>query len=356
MKFPLLRALLFAALPLTPAFAQDDGATSALTVTLSTPETRSWPIEVTASGWLAAWQEAVISSEVGSQKIIAVNADVGDMVHEGDVLVELSQETILNDIEQQKATVDSEEASLEQATSDADRARRLNGSGSISQQQVTEYLVTERQAKADLASARAQLASSQLDLERTRITAISTGTITSRDAALGDVVASGDEMFRMIRDNRIEWQAEVPVRDVFKLTEGTRASLPGPQGTITGTVRRIAPEASESNGRIIVYVALDPPEDAPAPRINVMVSGTFHVGESDAMTLPATAVVMSDGFSYVYVLQDDSTVLRQRVTTGRRLDDAVEITDGLDGSERIVTSGGAFLSDGATVTVVEASQ
>ena len=333
--------------------APEKAAAAALTVAVESPEVATWPVEVQASGWLAAWREAVISAEVGGQRIEEVSVDVGDTVTKGDVLATLSRATLENDIRQLEATLDSAEAGLEQATADADRARRLEGGGSISQQQISEYLIAERQAKADVASAEAALSSAKLDLDRTEIVAVSDGIISDASAAIGDVVTEGEELFRLIRDGRIEWQAEVPLVRMRNVKVGTPARLPTPIGDISGTVRQIAPSASETNGRIVVYVALDPPEDAPEPKTGIMVSGVLETGKSEAVSVPSSAVVLQDGFSYVFTLNegDPATVTRRRVETGRRQDDRVEITGDFPTDVQVVRSGGAFLSDGSTVRV-----
>ena len=337
----------------TPGTAQ----ATALTVAVATPQSDLWPRDIQASGWTAAWQEAVISSEVGGQRITALNYDVGDTVEEGAVLAELSRASLENDILELQASLDSVKAALEQATADADRARRLQqqGSGSISDQQINEYLMTERQARADVASAEAALASASLDLENTTLRAVSGGVISSRSATLGAGVSEGEELFRLIRDNRIEWQAEVPLRQTFGLKVGTPARIPTPIGDVTGKIRRIAPSASDTNGRVKVYVDIDQLPGDIEPKIGVMISGRFQTGEDSALHVPSSAVVLQDGFSYVFVLEDGDTVRRQRVETGRRQDNRVEITSDLGEDAQVVQSGGAFLTDGSRVRVTDAA-
>jgi hypothetical protein len=83
-------------------------------------------------------------------------------------------------------------------------------------------------------------------------------------------------------------------------------------------------------------------------------SGNIETGERVALTLPQAAVVMRDGRAYVYVVGTDNRVNGKPVKTGRRRGDAVEIVSGIDAKARVVASGGAFLSEGATVTVVQA--
>ena len=328
-------------------------AAAALTVTVSAPETADWPVEVTANGWLAAWQDVVISAQVNGQMVETVEAAVGDTVAEGDVLATLSRASLDNAILQLEATLESAEATRDQAVAEADRARQLSGGTALSEQQAAQYFATERKAKADVAAAEAQLASARLDLDHTRITAVTGGVISARDAAVGDVVAQGQELFRLVRDGRVEWQAEVPLQQLRDIAVGTPVMVPTPVGPIDGGVRRISPAASESNGRVIVYVALTPPEGEVQPKTGIMISGVFRTGMRAALSVPSSALVMQDGFSYVFTLDEDgSTVSRVRVETDRRQDDRVEIVSDLPADSQVVQAGGAFLSDGAVVRVV----
>lgn len=340
--------------PVVTPVASESAA--ALTVAVTAPETTVWPVQVQANGWLAAWQEVVVSAQVGGKMIESVNADVGDTVVENELLSELAAGSLENDILQLEAALESSQASLDQASANADRARQLSSGSSISQQTTAEYLSTERKAKADVASAKAKLASAKLDLSHLQVTAISGGVVSTRSAAIGDVVSEGQELFRLIRDGRVEWQAEVPLNQLRNIEVGTPAIIPTPLGDIAGEVRRIAPAASESNGRVIVYVSLTPPEGPIKPKTGIMISGVFQVGTREAISVPSSAVVMQDGFSYVFVLVEgeETTVSRIRVETGRRQDSHVEIISDLPADARVVQSGGAFLSDGSVVRVTAA--
>ena len=363
MKWRLLYTLLLS-LCLLPIAAQTQGTEQAnsslsdetvgapaLTVEVQTPRLATWPDLLRANGRLAAWQEAVIASEISGQRIDRVLADVGSAVKKGDVLVELSRATIENDIRRQEAAVLSAEAALDGAAADADRARSLSKRGIISQREITQLLVAERRAQADLAAAKAILASSQLDLERTEIVAADDGVISHRSATLGSVVSAGQELFRLIRQNRVEWQAELPLREVIWIDENTEVFIPSPWGDMLGNVRLIAPTASSQNRRIKVHVTLSVPDSAPELRPGILVSGFFNLGDRDALSVPATAIVENDGFSYAYVLSENDHVSRRKVTTGRRQGDRVEVIEGLEPGMQVVQAGGALLSDGVLVMV-----
>ncbi len=334
---------------------QTTAGAAALTVSVTKPEVSQWPVLIPASGRLAAWHEAVISAEVSGLRIIGINADVGATVKKGELLVQFDAETAQAELEQQQASVEQAKADLDQAVANADRARGLTGSGAISAQQTTEYLITERKSKAALASSKAALASAQLTLDRTKVYANDDGVISERSASLGKVVTAGDELFKLIRQNRIEWQAELPVKRLADVKEGTKAVIPTPLGDVRGEVRLVSPTSSTANGRVTVYVALQPAVGMPQPKTGILVSGNFEFSATDALTVPATAVTLRDGFSYAFVLNatDQPTVTRKRVETGRRQGDRVEIVSGIDKTEEVVVSGGAFLADGSVVRVVD---
>ena len=71
-----------------------------------------------------------------------------------------------------------------------------------------------------------------------------------------------------------------------------------------------------------------------------------------ALTLPQTALLMRDGFAWVFTVGADNKVQQAKVSVGRRVGDRVEVTSGLDPAAKVVASGGGFLADGDLVRVV----
>lgn len=326
----------------------DQPEAPALTVSLAAPAQREWPETAPASGWLKPWQEAIIASETSGLRITDVLADVGDVVKKGQTLVQLSQDSVLADLRKQEAAVRTARANLAKASADADRARQLRPSGALSDQSLVERLTTEETAKASLESEEAAFESQKIKLEQTTITAVDDGLITSRSADLGTVVASGTELFRLVRQQRVEWQAEVSARYLPRISEGLNVDIGGPDGSIQGTVRLVGPSVSTGTGRAIVYVAL--PTDI-HPRVGLYVTGKIELETTAALTVPETAIVFRDGINYVFVVDKDKRAQRARVETGRRNNGEVEILSGVDSSSQVVTSGGAFLSDNALVKI-----
>lgn len=338
------------------AVAQEDGQSqeaSSLTVSLINPVTVHWPDTVPASGWLKPWHEATIASEIGGLRITDVLADVGSLVKKGDVLARLDQAGSLADLAKQEAALATAKANLVKAKADADRAREI-GAGALSDQKKAEYLNTEETAAASVASEQAALDAQRIKVGQTTIYAVDDGMITSRSASLGAVVSSGTELFRLIRQQRIEWQAEVSALNLVNIQPGQETEIGVPGGNaVRGTVRLVSPTVSDETGRSIVYVELP---TKPPPRSGLYVSGQIDISASDALTVPETALVYRDGLTYVFVVDDARKAHRLRVQVGRRRLDRVEITSGLLGAENVVQAGGAFLSENASVKIVEAGK
>nr|WP_321461918.1 efflux RND transporter periplasmic adaptor subunit [uncultured Cohaesibacter sp.] len=326
----------------------------ALSVSLVQPQTRNWPETVPVSGWLEPWHEAIIASEIGGLRIDELLVDVGSEVKKGDPLAYLAKETALANLKKQQAEVQSAEADLAKAKANADRARKVEGSGALSDEKVTEYLIAEQTAEASLLSAKADLESQRIELEQTTIRAVDDGQITSRSAQLGQVVSSGTELFRLLRQNKVEWQAEVTATYLPHLKAGLEAILEGPDGKeIRGKVRLVGPTIDTDTGRAILYVSL--PQGS-RPRVGLYATGVILLGSKEALTVPESALVFRDGINYVFAAGADKRAERLLVKTGRRFDNEVEILSGIEDASNIVQSGGAFLSDGALVKIVGEAQ
>ena len=327
---------------------------AALTVTVTQPLTAKLPLKIAANGSIAAWQEASVGTEANGLRLAEVRANVGDVVKRGQVLAVFASDTVKADAAQANASVAEAEAALAEAAANAQRARELQPSGALSAQQITQYLTAERTAQARLQAQRAAAQVAQLRLAQTQVVAPDAGVISSRSATVGAVLPAGQELFRLIRQGRLEWRAEVPSSDLVRVKVGLPATVAATSGgaPVTGKVRVVAPTVDAQTRNGIVYVDLGASTDVKA---GMFARGEFDVGQSDALTLPQAAVVLRDGFNYVLKVGPDSKVTQAKVAVGRRVGDRIEITNGLDAAAKVVASGGGFLSDGDTVKVVEAA-
>jgi HlyD family secretion protein len=324
---------------------------NALTVQATTPQKSEWPLKLQAAGSVAPWQEAVIGAETAGLRLVEVRAAVGDRVKRGQLLARLSSDTLAAELAQSKAAQAEAEALLAEAAAQADRGRQLATSGAYSQAQLTQMFTAERTAKARVESARARVKADEVRLAQTRIVAPDDGMISARWATEGAMAQPGQELFRLIRRERLEWRAEVPAADMARLKPGLEATVTTASGqAVKGKVRIVGPVVDAQTRNGLVYVDLNPGSDA---RPGMFVRGEFAFGSSPGLTLPQSAVLLRDGFSYVHRLGADGKVALTKVGVGRRVGDRVEITSGLTAEARVVASGGAFLADGDTVKVVQ---
>lgn len=328
-------------------------AKPALTVTTAKPVAASLPIRLAANGNIAAWQEASVSSQSNGLRLAEVRVNVGDVVKAGDVLAVFAAETVEADLAQAKAALLEAEANAAEAVANAARARSLQNSGALSAQQISQYTTAEQSANARIASAKAALASQQLRIKYTKVVAPDSGVITARSATVGAVSGTGTELFRMILQSRLEWRAEVVAADLRQLKPGGSATVKAANGSeASGKIRMIAPTVDTQTRSALVYVDLPASatsgKDAPF-KAGMFASGQFDLGHSAAITVPQQAIVVRDGFSFVFRLNADNHVSQIRVQPGRRLGDRIEVLNGLNADTQVVVRGAGFLNDGDLV-------
>ncbi len=335
------------------ADAPKPAAKPALTVSTTQPSPTALPVSLAANGNVAAWQEAVVGAEATGLRLTEVRANVGDVVRKGQLLARFSPAAPQADVAQARANLLEAQATAAEAAANADRARSLQTTGALSASQINQYVTLEKTAKARVDALKSTLGSQQLRLGFAQVLAPDDGVISARTATVGAVVGNGAELFRMIRNGRLEWRAEVTSRELARITVGmpVRVTLPGGQ-TTPGSVRIVAPTVDAQTRMGLVFVDL--PKAGVAAKAGMFAKGEFDFGSSTGLTVPQQAVVVRDGFSYVFQLNTDQRVAQRKVQAGRRLGDRIEVT-GVAADAVLVASGAGFLNDGDLVRVVPAS-
>lgn len=321
----------------------------ALTVSTAQPQRTSVPIRLAANGSIAAWQEALIGAEANGLRLTEVRVNVGDVVKAGQVLATFSSDTVQAEVAQVRASLLEAQATAAEAAANAERARSLQATGALSQQQIQQFTTAEQTAQARVEAARASLNAQQLRLRHTQVLAPDSGVISARTATVGAVVGSGTELFRMVRKGRLEWRAEVTQAELARIRPGAKVQVTAASGAaVEGTVRMVAPTVDTQTRNALVYVDLPANPDI---RAGMFARGDFALGEGQALTVPQEAVVVRDGFFYVFVVDGQQRVQQRKVQPGRRVADRVEITAGLDANATVAVRGAGFLNEGDLVRV-----
>ncbi|CAI3798401.1 efflux RND transporter periplasmic adaptor subunit [Rheinheimera sp. MM224] len=339
---------------------QNTYAKPVLAVTATQPQMSMVSSKVSAHGNIVAWQEASIGTEADGLRLTEVKVNVGDQVNKGQVLAVFSSATLQAELDLSRADKAEAEALYAEAQADLKRTTELKSSGALSSQQIQRYATAAQSAKARLEAAKARVKTQELRLAQSLVLAPDQGIISARTATVGAVLPSGQELFRLIRGGRLEWRAEVSSDDLSKLHPGQTAQITLSDGSsIQGSLRMLSPIVDTQSRNALVYVDLT---NIGTARSGMFARGQFELGATEVMTLPLSAVQLRDGFSYVMRIDADapaiqnkaiqSKVIQTKVNTGRRTADRIEISGGLKLSDKVVTTGSAFLGDGDVVRVI----
>jgi len=321
----------------------------ALTVSLGPVVSRRMGTTVVGDGSVIAWQELLIGAEVGGLRIVEAPLDEGMAVQAGQLLARLDDSVLAAQAAQAEAAINEAVAFLELARSEQARSEDLVRTQSASRQILDQRQSATRQAEARLISLRARRDEAVARLAQTRILAPSDGIVSRVSVRIGAVTALGQEMFRVIRDGRLELEARVPELELAGVAPGQRAVIRHGGREIIGEVRLIAPVVTAETRLGLVRIAL--PADS-GLRPGMFARAEIQGPMREVVVAPASALVFREGAPQAFVLPAGSErVEMRRLVAGARQDGMVEITEGLRPGERVVTAGAGFLVNGDLVRV-----
>jgi RND family efflux transporter MFP subunit len=185
------------------------------------------------------------------------------------------------------------------------------------------------------------------------IRAPTAGVVSKRAALIGSVVNPTTELFRLIRDGRIELDAQVPELDLDVVRPGQSARILRGAEAYAGTVRLVAPVVDAASRLGIVHIALG--RGTPL-KPGMFARAEIDVGEASSLAVPDAALVFRDGRPGVFAINAENRVALHAVETGLRKAGWVEVTTGVERGQRIVVAGAGFLNDGDLVRVDTASR
>ena len=218
------------------------GSASSQTVTVQTAAMSNLPRIVTASGTVSAWEEVPVGAETGGLNATAVFVDEGSYVRQGQPLVQMNDALLRAQLQQQQAAVQTAEANAARDDAALSRAQELKERGFLSQAGLDTALANQRASTANLAAARASLSETRTRLNQATIRAPVSGLIISRSVTRGQIISAGTELFRMVRDGRLELDAQVPETDLAVVRAGQSATVSSDQiGETSGRVRIVTP-------------------------------------------------------------------------------------------------------------------
>ena len=314
------------------------GAGPVIPVVATPARTEHLSLEVEALGTARASESIDVTSKVANL-VTAIRFTEGQQVRKGDILVEL-------DGAQARADLAVADAALKESASQLQRSRELYATKVLSDQQIEQIESTYSANVARVAAARSRL-------NDTVIRAPFNGRVGLRRASVGGLVAPGTVITTLDDTSTIKLDFTVPERVVAAMKPGLTleaksVAYPGKvfEGKVASVDSRVDP-----NTRSVVVRALVPNGDGllkPGMFLNVHLSR----GTADVLVVPEESLVPEQGDVFVYVVQDGKASKR-KIQTGQRSVGTVQVTDGLQAGEIVVTEGTQKLRDGASVSVTE---
>ncbi len=361
-------------------------AQASQTVTLAPVLLAAVADTLAVTGTVQAVDLLSISPQASGLQIQQVLVREGDAVAAGQVLAVLDDATLQADVRQaqaqlsvsqaqvtqRQASLAQAQANLEEAQQNLERLRALAAQGAISQQELTRQqtqTTTAQQAvglaRAEVDSARAGVQSQQAAIERlqtqlgqTAVRSPVAGVVAERRANVGDVASPGNPIVTLIQNNQLKLVAEVPQTQLDRLAVGASVAVSSTADSrlrLQGTVQSIDPLINATSRTAQVNISL-PGSDLLRP--GLFLRGDISTNTRQGLVIPATALQpQPDGTSLVFVLGDGNQVTARPVTLGNRLpgngDQAarVEVVEGLQSGDQVITSGVGFLQDGDIVRI-----
>lgn len=318
-------------------------------VTVTSPGQSTVARTVTATGSLAARVEMPVGVIGEGGMVSRVLVQPGDWVRAGQPLAIIERSVQVEQVRSLAAQVEVARADAKLAQAQLDRAKALVGRGFISAADIDQRTATRDAAQARVNVAVAQLAEQRARTGRLDIRAPAKGLILTRAVEPGQIVGSGSGvLFRMAKDGEMELQAQVAEGDLATLRPGNSAVVTpiGGKDQFAGQVWQVSPVVDPTARQGIARVAI--PYN-PAIRPGGFAAVTITSGSGTAPLLPESAVQSDPKGNYVYVINAKNMVERRDVTVGQVSDAGVAVTSGITGTEKIVTSAGAFLTPGQKV-------
>jgi HlyD family secretion protein len=317
------------------------------------------PPLLTASGYLVADRQATISPKMAG-RVVRLGFDIGSNVRRGQVLAVLESEDLL-------AQVDEAAAALNNAQLEYNRQRAMYEQG-VSSRALLDA------AEAQLRITRARVARGKVALTDNVVRAPFDGTITAKNTEVGEVISpysvtsqgssqGGGSIATLADLNSMEMDADVNESNLSQLrlsqpAEITVDAFPGRKWR--ARVRRIVPRADRAKGVVQVKLEILDPKEGLLPEMSA--SAAFlgqertasEIAEKPKIWVPAAAVGSDGGGPFIAVVKD-GRVERRRITSGQTREGRIEILQGLNEGETIITRDVATYKDGARVKVPKSS-
>ncbi|MEM7434609.1 MAG: efflux RND transporter periplasmic adaptor subunit [Myxococcota bacterium] len=289
-----------------------------------------------------------------SGRVVAVYADVGDRVEEGEVLVRLDVGRTTSAVKAAQATVAQTDARFQQAERELARTEGLVASGGLPEQRLDDARDAVRMSRAAREAARAEAKLAKRGLTEAVVRAPFAGTIVQRPIEVGEWASPGSALLTLADTSLLKARVLLDPREALDVNVGSAARVTvfaRPNEEFSGLVVRVGEVINPQTRRLPVEIEVADP----ARRLRPGLVGRFTVDTGpprSVLRVPLDGVFERFGRQHVYVIED-GIAYRREVTLGSLREDSVELEGGVEAGETIITRGVTRVVDASKVTVVE---
>jgi len=319
--------------------------------------------ELVATGYVVAQVKAAVASKA-TGRLRLLRVEEGDSIKAGHVIAELENDDIRAELDLARANLKRASADSVAAELNFNRQKRLLESGFTTDEVLESATAQFDRAAAEVEAMRASVRAVEVALENTLIRAPFNGTVLTKHADVGEMVApfasatsSKGAVVTMADMTSLEVEADVSESNIQKVKVGGPCEIvldAYPEHTYRGYVKKIVPTADRARATVMTKIAFDQIDARVLPemsaRVNFLpVSTAKETAEvKPVMAVPNEALTMRDGQQVVFTLVDQAA-LQTPVTIGRKLGDVTEIISGLSMSDVVLLSPPGSLLSGDKV-------
>jgi multidrug efflux system membrane fusion protein len=332
-----------------------------VTVGVATAQQGALPIVIDALGTVVPAQQVSLTAQV-SGVLQEVLFEEGQLVQKGQLLARIDPRTFEQTLQQAKAQTARDQAQLAAAQQTLKRYETLWQQDSIARQDVDTQAALVKQLQATVQSDQASVRAAQISLDYTRITAPMSGRIGLRAVDPGNLINSSTTAIASIAQiSPVNVSFAVPQDRVAEVLAAAKAGqLPAKalnrartQTLATGRFLTLDNSVDTATGTVKAKARFDNADYALFP--NQFVNLNLRLGEREGVLVPVSALRLGPNGPYVYVVDEAQKAQMRPVVRGAASNEQVQITQGLQAGERVVTEGGDRVKDGGKVQLASDS-
>lgn len=332
-------------------------------VQAATATSESVPRYLTGLGTITAANTVTVRSRVDGQ-LLAIHFQEGQQVKAGDLLAEIDPSQFKVALAQAQGQLAKDRATLANAQRDLARYQQLVKTNLVSRQELDAQQALVSESAGTLKADEASVASAQLQLDWSRITAPVDGRVGLKQVDVGNQISSGDTtgIVVLTQTHPIDLVFTLPESDIATVVKAQKAGSPlrveawdrtNKQKLSVGNLLSLDNQIDATTGTIKLKARFNNEDDTLFP--NQFVNARMLVDtQQNAVVIPTSALQMGNEGNFVWVLNADNKVSKHLVITGIQDSQKVVISAGLSAGDRVVTDGIDRLTEGAKVEVVEA--